>query len=266
MKKFFLLSFVLLLVGSFQLSAQSCDPDMSLPDTVIVFPLPYQDDFPERGIQDTACVAGYYETTIQVQIPTTITVGTTEVGINQVEITEEGISNLPASFDFVCNPPNCIFLPEEIGCIQLYGTAEAVDVGMHDLQINVLISTQIVPLPYTLPDGDLVPGNYFFFVREEGDPNCLVDASEVVENAFDLRIQPNPFSDFSQVYVNLPEGGEYQLSVYNALGTLVQERDVDLITGENYLPFDGSDLATGMYIFRLQRGNEAASGRLLIQR
>ena len=266
MNKFFLLPLCLLLLSGAQLAAQSCTPDSELPDTVIVFPLPYQDDFPERGIQDTACVAGYYETTIQIQIPPTILIGTTEVGITNVRVTDQGIDNLPESFDYVCNPPNCEFLPEEIGCIQLYGTATPDDVGMHDLKINVLITTQIAPIPYTLPDGELVAGNYFFFVKPEGDPNCLVDAREVVENAFDLRIQPNPFSDFSQIYVNLPEGGEYELSVYNALGTLVQERTVDLVGGENYLQFDGSDLATGMYIFRLQRGSEAASGRLLIQR
>ncbi len=266
MNKFFLLPLCMLLLCSAQLSAQMCTPDTDLADTVIVFPLPYQDEFPERGLQDTACVAGYYETTIQVQIPPTITVGSTEIGINNVQITDQGISNLPESFDYVCDPPSCQFLPEEVGCIQLYGTATADDVGMHDLQINVLISTAITPLQYVLPDGELVPGNYFFFVRPEGDPNCLVDATEVVENAFDLRIQPNPLTDVAQVFVNLPEGGEYELSVYNALGTLVQERTVDLISGENYFQFDGTNLATGMYIFRLQRGNEAASGRLLIQR
>jgi len=266
MKKFFLLPLCLLLLGSAQLAAQNCEPDMELPDTVIVFPLPYQDDFPERGLQDTACVAAGYATTIQVRIPETFMIGTTEVAVNSVEIREEGISNLPESFTYSCNPPDCVFLPEEVGCIQIEGTAVPADVGMHDLKINVNVVTAIAPIPYTLPDGELVPGNYFFFVKEEGSANCLVDAREVVENAFDLRIQPNPFSDYSEVYVNLPEGGEFELSVYNTLGTLVQERTIDLVSGENRFSFDGSNLATGMYIFRLQRGAAAASGRLLIQR
>lgn len=183
MKKFFLLPLFALLLGNFQLTAQSgCTPEEMLPDTVIVLPLPFQEDFPERGIQDTACVAGYYETVIQVRIPQTIAIGTTEVAISQVAITDQGITDLPASFDYVCDPPNCVFLPEEVGCIQLYGEATAADVGMHNLKINVLISTQLAALPYTLPDGQLVPGNYFFFVRPEGSENCLVDAAEVTEN------------------------------------------------------------------------------------
>jgi hypothetical protein len=267
MKKFFLLPLFALFLGNFQLAAQSgCTPEEMLPDTVIVLPLPYQADFPERGIQDTACVGGYYETVIQVRIPETIAIGTTEVAISQVAITEAGITDLPASFDYVCDPPTCVFLPEEVGCIQLYGEATAADVGMHNLKINVLISTQFAQLPYTLPDGQLVPGNYFFNVRPEGSENCLVDATEVTENAFDLRIQPNPFSDLAEIFVDLPQGGKYELQVFNTLGTLVQQKSMDLVSGQNSFRFDGSSLATGMYIFRLQQGVQAASGRLLIQR
>ncbi len=266
MKKFFLLPLVLLLVGSAQLMAQSCEPAEELPDTVVVSPLPYQEDFPERGIQDTACVGGDYVTTLQIQIPAMFTIGTTEVSLSSVTVQENGIVNLPESFSYSCNPPDCDFAAEEIGCIDVFGNANPGDEGMYDLQISVLVNTALGALPYTLPDGVLVTGNYFFFVKEEGDPNCLVDAREVVENAFDLRIQPNPFSDFSDIFVDLPEGGEYDLSVYNAVGTLVQQRKIDLVTGSNSFRFDGSNLATGMYIFRLQHGTEAASGRLMIQR
>lgn len=266
MKRFFLLPLFALLCGGIQLSAQTCMPDTTLADSIIVFPQPYQEEFPERGLQDTACVAGFYETTIQIQIPESITIGPSEVAITQVEITEQGISNLPGTFDYACNPPSCIFLPQEVGCVQLYGTAEVEDVGVHDLKINVLITTQIAPLNYTLPDGQLVPGNYFFHVKEEGSANCLVDADVVIENGFDLRIQPNPFSDFSDILVDLPRGGEYELQVFNVLGSLVQEKSLELVAGQNRFQFDGSDLSTGMYIFRIGQGPDAASGRLLIQR
>ena len=265
MKKFFLLPLVLLLIGSTQLSAQ-CEPAEELPDTVIVSPLPYQEAFPERGLQDSACVGADYAAANQVQIPSTFTIGTTEVGVTSVDVTEQGIVGLPDAFNFACNPPDCVFLPNEIGCIEVFGNANPGDEGMYDLQISVVVNTAIAPIPYTLPDGELVPGNYFFFVKEEGNPNCLVAAREVVENAFDLRIQPNPFSDFSDIFVDLPQGGQYDLSVYNAVGTLVQQRKIDLVTGSNSFRFDGSNLAAGMYVFRLQQGTEAASGRLMIQR
>ena len=266
MKKFFLLPLLLVLFVSAQLAAQSCDPATDLADTVIVFPLPYQADFPERGLTDTACVAADYETTLQIQVPESISFSGLLVGVDSVVVQEDGIPALPESFDYVCNPPNCVFDSGNTGCIQIFGNADPGDEGTYDLKIGVVIYSQIGELQFDLPDGILVAGNYFFTVKEEGNPNCLVDAREVVENAFDLRIQPNPFSDYADVFVNLPSGGEYELSVYNAVGSLVQERTVDLVSGTNSFQFDGSNLATGMYIFRLQRGSEAASGRLMIQR
>lgn len=265
MKRIFLLPLFALLMGSFQAKAQSCTPDDMLPDTVIVSPLPYTEMNPEQGIQDTACVAGYYETTIQVRIPATIPIAGNEVAIIDVSVNDLGISELPESFDFVCNPPECVFLPEEVGCIQIFGTATPDDVGMHDLKINVDVNAGLV-LPYTLPDGQLVLGNYFFFVRPEGSMNCLVDAYEVEENAFDLEVQPNPIRDHANIYVNAPRPGEYELSVYNAQGSLVQKRMVGMIEGDNYLEFDGSLLPVGFYSFVLQNEGEAASGRFLIQR
>ncbi|PSR15370.1 MAG: hypothetical protein DA408_03320 [Bacteroidetes bacterium] len=266
MKRFFLLPIFLLLGWGLQLQAQTCDVDTSLPDSVIVSPLPYQADFPERGIQDTACVDGYYETTIQVNIPNTITIGTSEIAITQVQVTDQGITNLPAAFDYSCNPPNCVFTPSDPGCIQIYGTATAADVGVHDLKINVLISTGLGTLPYTLPDGSLVAGNYFFTVQPAGSPNCLVGTENIVENAFGLRIQPNPFSEITQIAVDLPQGGAYNLRVFNAIGIQVQQKTLNFAAGQNNFEFDGSDLPVGMYIFSLQQGDQAASGRLLIQR
>lgn len=268
MNKLFLLPIFTLLVASFQLNAQSCDPDTTLPDTVIVVPLPYQADFPERGIADTACVNTYYETTIQLRIPPTIAFAGNEFAIQQVQITDAGITDLPTSFDFVCSTgDDCIFLPEEVGCIQIFGTAVENDLGMHNLKINVLITTALGPLQYTLPDGTLVPGNYFFFVQPEGSPNCAtVGTQEIAENAFELSVKPNPFSQVSDISVNLQEGGAYQLSVFNAVGSLVQHRTLQMAAGQNTFQFDGAALPVGMYVFTLENGQQATSGRLLIQR
>lgn len=268
MNKLFLLPLFMLLVGGFQLNAQTCEPDMTLPDTVIVIPLPYQDEFPERGITDTACVNTYYETTIQLQIPPTIAIGPNEIAIQEVQITDLGITNLPASFDYFCSTgEDCIYLPGETGCIQIYGTATEADLGMHDLKINVLITTALGGLPYTLPDGSLVPGNYFFNVQEEGSPNCAVvtTTDNITENDFDLSVKPNPMSQVSDVSVNLSVGGSYQFSIYNAMGSLVQKRSIQMNTGQNTFQFDGSDLPNGMYVFTLDNGQQATSGRLVIQ-
>lgn len=263
MKHFFLLPTLLVAFAAAAYS-QSCTPDTMLPDSVIVSPLPYQDAFPERGLQDTACVGSFFETTIQVNIPPTIAFAGTEIAIVNVSVTT-GITNLPASMNYACNPPNCVFLPMTTGCINLYGTPVAGEEGVRDLKIAVLVNAGL-QLPFNLPDGNLVPGNYFLTVRPSGDAACLVNTNEVVENAFGLQIAPNPLTDAANITVDAPESGDYQLRVFNVLGTLVQSRTIGLANGTNTFTFDGSTLPVGMYVFSLQHGDKAASGRLMIQR
>lgn len=265
MKQFFLLPTLLVAFAAAAYS-QSCTPDTTLPDSVIVSPLPYQAAFPERGLQDTACVGSFFETTIQVNIPPTITIPGTgaEIAIVNVSVTT-GITNLPASMDYACNPPNCVFLPMTTGCINLYGTPVAGEEGVRDLKIAVLVNAGL-SLPFNLPDGQLVPGNYFLTVRPEGNSACLVNTTEIEENAFGLQIAPNPLTDLANITVDAPESGDYQLRVFNVLGTLVQSRTIGLADGTNTFTFDGTALPIGMYVFSLQRGDKAASGRLMIQR
>lgn len=263
MKQFFLLP-ILLVAFTAAAYSQSCTPAATLPDTVIVSPLPYQAAFPERGLQDTACVGSFFETTIQVRIPETIAFAGTEIAIVNVSVTT-GITNLPTSMNYACNPPNCVFLPQTVGCINLYGTPVAGEEGVRDLKIAVLVNAGL-QLPFSLPDGQLVPGNYFLTVRPEGNDACLVNTTEVVENAFGLQIAPNPLTDAANITVDAPETGDYQLRVFNVLGTLVQSRTIGLANGTNTFTFDGSTLPVGMYVFSLQHGDKAASGRLMIQR
>lgn len=268
MIKKILLPLIVLLSTNFFVQGQTCTPNAEQPDSVVVDPLPFTEDNPLLGIQDTACVNTYFETVLQLNLPESIVVGNNEIGLTGATLTTEGaIQNLPASLAYVCNPPNCVFSSTENGCIVVYGTATTDDIGQHDLKISTVLNLTIANLPYDLPDGTLVQGNYFLHVQEEGSPNCFVTAlPEVKENAFDLRIQPNPLSDYAAVFVNLPQADDYTFTVYNTLGNVVKQEQLALQTGENYFHFDGSNLPVGMFIFTLHNETQAASGRLLIQR
>lgn len=266
MKKFFLLPLICLVGWAATVNAQ-CTPDATLPEDLIVFPVPFQDTIPGSGIQDTACVAVPYSTVITIRVPETITTPVGTFGVNSITTAETGaIQNLPASMSYTCNPPTCVFLPNELGCIEITGTATAEEEGVHDLIIDVTIAS-LVELEYSLPDGNLVSGNYFLTVGPEGSENCAtVGTTEIVENDFELQIQPNPMRDRATIDVNLPTGGDYDLSVFNAVGQRLQSLTLDLTTGQNQINFDASNLPNGMYVFTLQNGEQATSGRLLIQR
>ncbi|MEM1215477.1 MAG: T9SS type A sorting domain-containing protein, partial [Bacteroidota bacterium] len=257
MKKFFLLPIICLLGWATTLNAQ-CVPDPNLADSTIVLPLPYQDTIPGSGIQDTACVGMSFSTTISVLVPETITISGAAFGVSAITTdTEGGIENLPASMSYTCDPPDCRFLPNEPGCLEITGTPTAEEAGQHDLVIAVTVET-LVDLQYTLPDGNLVNGNYFLEIRAADDVNCMPSSTvDITENAFDLRIQPNPVRDRATINVNVPTAGDYDLSIFNAVGQRLQHQRLDLTTGQNQIDFDGSTLPNGIYVFTLQNGEQA---------
>jgi len=269
MTKHFLLPLVVLLSTSFFAIGQTCIPDTTLPDSIPVFPLTYTVDNPLQAIQDTACIDNYYETVVQINLPETIPIlGLDQALTSATVATEGGITNLPASFNYACNPPNCVFLTDTVGCIVIYGTAEEAEIGEYDLEITTtLLIANVIEVERTLPDPELAAGNYFLYVQGLTSSYCEATATDdIQENDFSLRIQPNPVSDFAEIFVHLPQADDYTFTIYNALGSVVQKQKMNLQAGDNFLHFDGSNLAVGMYVFTLDNGQKATSGRLLIQR
>jgi len=67
---------------------------------------------------------------------------------------------------------------------------------------------------------------------------------------------PNPFNPTTTIDYTLPASSRVLLKVYDVLGreirTLVDERQ---IAGDHSVKLDGSNLASGVYFYRLQRGH-----------
>ena len=76
---------------------------------------------------------------------------------------------------------------------------------------------------------------------------------------------PNPFNSATNISFEIPETSGVRLEVYNILGqhvrTLVDGR---LQSGTHQATFDGSGLASGVYIYRLQVGNEIRSKKMML--
>ena len=78
---------------------------------------------------------------------------------------------------------------------------------------------------------------------------------------------PNPFNPSTSIRYGLPEAMPVRLEVYNTLGQLVAK----LVNGEepagyHEVRFDASNLASGMYVYRLQAGNVVQSRKLMLVR
>ena len=76
---------------------------------------------------------------------------------------------------------------------------------------------------------------------------------------------PNPFNPSTTIKFQIPRNGFVTLKVYDVLGnevaTLVSEEKP---AGSYKVEFDGSNLASGIYIYRLTSGNYTASKKLIL--
>jgi len=88
---------------------------------------------------------------------------------------------------------------------------------------------------------------YSFGITPVSDEPSLPKAFALGQN------YPNPFNPSTTIEYELPKASEVRLSVYDMLGrevsVLVNER---MDAGVHEVKFDGSNLASGVYLYRLQ--------------
>lgn len=78
---------------------------------------------------------------------------------------------------------------------------------------------------------------------------------------------PNPFNPATVISYDLPVSGYVRLGVYNVLGQLVVSLvDGTKEAGSHTVRFDGSDLSSGVYLYRLEVGNFIRTRRMVLIR
>jgi hypothetical protein len=129
--------------------------------------------------------------------------------------------------------------------------------------------------PFSVADQDS-----FAFTKLPGEGRSLVDdwflvcrgcqEGETPGNLpapakFAIKASPNPFNPTVALRFDLPVASRVKLGVYDISGRLVSElvngwREAGL----HEVAFDGSNLASGIYLYRLQAGAFAASGKMVL--
>jgi hypothetical protein len=105
--------------------------------------------------------------------------------------------------------------------------------------------------------------NYFDPIRVSM-PTAVGEQSAPTEFALEQNY-PNPFNPSTVIQFALPQNAMVTLDVFNAVGqrvaTLVNERRE---AGYHQATFDGTDLASGVYVYKLHAGNFVATRKLLL--
>jgi len=94
------------------------------------------------------------------------------------------------------------------------------------------------------------------------DETILTPHSSLITSAV-----PNPFNPTTAISYQLPAASFVNLKVYDTVGRLVSTLVSDQQeAGQHRVNFDGSNLASGIYLYRLQAGSSSAVGKLALMK
>lgn len=257
MKKTLLL-LLCLSTGMAYLNAQ-CMRDSSIYQTdSLLSPIPWVPDAPNYNLA-MACIGQPYNQSVTFNVPAeysgfplvSASIGTTGA-----------VTNLPTGLSYVCDPPNCVFAANTLGCILISGTPAATNPAPDtlDLGISVTVNTGLGPFPIDFPLNDQ---HYYLILQTAA---CQVHTNDLNGHIASVRNVPNPFSSLTQIEVGSYLAGDFRFEVFDMLGQRVYAEPFRLEEGINKFSFDAGYLANGSYIYTISNAEGKVSRLMAIAR
>lgn len=233
---------------AFTLNAQVCTPTWSLPGYGIA---------PDSA---TGLPAGTVGVPYSAQINFKVIKDTMYLG-NPVQIHHAQINSvvgMPASgsLTYACNPSNCHFMGDSVGCVMISGTPVIADTGVHNLDITVEVF---------IAGGLISAGTYhvtFYHIditNPSGVPILSAHNFEVTE------AQPNPTTSVSQIGYYLPTNGELNFSLFNIVGSKVRSQVIKGQPGAHVYELNRTGLPSGIYFYRFEFDGTEITKRIVIK-
>jgi hypothetical protein len=123
-------------------------------------------------------------------------------------------------------------------------------------------------IPFTFgPNGDLIIEGGSLVVDVEDPIPVGIESSEIniPQSFFVGQNYPNPFNPATKIRFGLPSAGYVTAKVFNITGqevsTLFEGR---LNAGEHELTFNGENVSSGVYFYRIEAGNEVGLKRMIL--
>ena len=169
---------------------------------------------------------------------------------------------LPAGIQMSCNEASCVYIGNTIGCINLFGTTNAV--GVHDLEFKVdgwVTAPIIGVISMSVATGDYVYlTGYKLVVNGSGAEVELIHSNsfEVLQNI------PNPFTGTTSISYNLKQQRNMTFKVFDVMGKKVMDKYFVANSGTNTFKVSAEELESGMYFYTISNGEEAITKRMIV--
>jgi uncharacterized protein (TIGR03790 family) len=131
------------------------------------------------------------------------------------------------------------------------------------------------PRNYSYTDIGLAPGSYAYRIKQINSDGTFEyhDAAEVVIGSVPKVLAlspnyPNPFNPSTTIEFTVPENRQVTLKIYNVIGQEVATLFNGIAEGGQIqkVKFDASSLPSGLYISRLQYGNQSVTQKMMLEK
>ncbi len=133
--------------------------------------------------------------------------------------------------------------------------------GFIGADVNTIWDQDSFPFTKLASDGGFSGGEWSNYGEE------LNICSSVPERFAIISAFPNPFNPSTRVQFSLPQASRVELAVFDVQGRRVVDLASGNMTAGNYeVEFDGSQLPSGVYLYRLQAGDYTAGGKMVLMK
>jgi hypothetical protein len=124
---------------------------------------------------------------------------------------------------------------------------------------------------YQLEDNSVSTNKYYYRLKQidfggsyKYSNDIEVDVNSVSEFSLNQNY-PNPFNPSTKISFSLAQSSNVKLSVFNMLGEKIVELLNEVKSAGTYdVNFDGSELSTGMYLYRIESGNNVLTKKMIL--
>ncbi len=117
-------------------------------------------------------------------------------------------------------------------------------------------NTNDLYLPKIVFDARFTPGTTHFVKPVRFRLKGILTGADELQNNFSYRLDqnyPNPFNPSTLIRYEIPEAGKVILKIYNIIGKeIVTLLDQEQSAGVHQVNFNGGDLSSGVYFYKLQ--------------
>lgn len=220
------------------------------PDSPFIFTLP-------------ACIGDPYAQSVTFNVPDTLTIPNfPSIPITSISIaTSNAITGLPAGLTYLCDPPNCVFPKNTLGCVLIYGTPTG---PVDTADLSILVNIPPFPFPLNFPSVINPDFHYYIVVRPHGQ--CVSGTDDLSGQIASVKNVPNPFSEQTVITVESNVSGEFRFEVFDITGQRVHSQSVNVLTGTNQFTFEAGDLPNGAYFFTFGNAEGRVARKMVITR